>query len=107
MANDRCADHFPHWSKGSFQFLIGEIVIQIANVETRSGRLFDDATAFSRFAVSLTGRHATLSFFLRRIDETKSDCFDEFLKTGWFRLRTAGATALAISVTAGAVAILG
>lgn len=81
------------------QRFVIDVVIEISNVKARSCRLYH----FTNACGTLLGRLAVapgLLLVLRRIDETKSDRFDEFLPSGRLRLGTATASITTTPVTA-------
>ena len=67
------------------------VVTEIADVEARSCRLDHFTNAAGTLLSRLTAALGLL-LFLRRIDQTKRDRFDEFLPTGRLRLGTATAS---------------
>lgn len=81
------------------QRFVIDVVIEIPNVEARSCRL-DHFTNAGGTLLGLLAAALGLLFFLRRIDETKRDRFDEFLPTGRLRLNTATASVTTTPVCA-------
>ena len=82
-----------------FQRFVIDVVIEISNVEARSCRL-DHFTNAGGTLLGLLAAALGLLLFLRRIDETKRDRFDEFLPTGRLRLGTATASVTTTPVSA-------